>query len=56
LTTEKIRQQVRESVAKLRQRRREAGLVRQDVWAKPEDWPKIREIEAKLKAERMKDE
>ena len=31
------------------------GLVSRGVWAHPDDWPKIRELEAELKACRLKE-
>jgi len=40
---------------KEREHKKELGLVSRDVWAHPDDWPKIRELEAKLKSCRLKD-
>lgn len=36
-----------ERAAAVRKRRKAAGLVRRDVWALEEDWPEIRDIEAR---------
>lgn len=38
-----------------RARKKEMGLVDRIVWAHPDDWPKIRELEAELKSCRLKD-
>jgi Fic family protein len=35
-----------------RDRKAELGLVRRDVWAHPDDWPQIRELEQALMAGR----
>jgi len=39
---------------KERERKAELGLVRRDVWAHPDDWPKIRELEKKFQKNRLK--
>lgn len=41
-----------ERMARLRSRRLAAGLVRRDVWAHPDDWEAIRELERKLREAR----
>ncbi len=38
-----------------RDRKKELGLVSREVWAHPNDWPKIRELESELKVCRLKD-
>jgi len=52
MTTPTRRQQIAEAFARLSAKRKEAGLVRRSVWAHPDDWPQIRALEARLKAER----
>jgi len=37
-----------------RARKKEMGLIDRIVWAHPDDWPKIRELETELKDERFK--
>lgn len=39
---------------KERERKAELGLVRRDVWAHPDDWPEIRELEKRLQKDREK--
>ena len=41
-----------ERVEKLRQERLELGLKRREVYAHDEDWPKIKELAAKLQRKR----
>lgn len=36
-----------------RERMTEAGFKRRDLWAHPDDWPDIRELEKKLKDKRL---
>ena len=38
------------------ERKKAMGLVRRDVWARPDDWPKIRKLEAELKQCRLQDD
>jgi hypothetical protein len=38
----------------LRTRKKEMGLVRRDVFAHPDDWPEIRNLEKKLQNKRVK--
>ena len=35
-----------------RERKRALGLVRRDVYAHPDDWPKLKALEQKLRAKR----
>ena len=37
-----------------RDRKKELGFVRRDVWAHPDDWPAIRDLEKKLYKKREK--
>ena len=37
------------------ERKKAMGFVSRGVWAHPDDWPKIRELEAELKSCRLKD-
>lgn len=41
-----------EKQARFAARKRAAGLVRQSVWARPENWPLIRELESALQKPR----
>ena len=57
MTTPARRKQIREAAARLRAKRKEAGLVRKDVWAHPDDWPAIKALEeANLKLRKVLDE
>lgn len=38
------------------ERKKAMGLVNRGVWAHPDDWPKIRKLEAELKQCRLKEE
>jgi len=48
LTTEKQKQANRASQKRFREARKNSGMIRGDVWAFPQDWEKIRKLEAKL--------
>lgn len=37
-----------------RQRKKDAGLIRRDVWAHPDDWPVLRKLEEDLQNKRIK--
>lgn len=52
--TEKRPMTAAERNQKTRDKRKALGLLRRDVWAHPDDWPKIRELEAELKSCRLK--
>lgn len=49
---EKHRAQSREGVARLRERKRAAGLVLKQVWVHPDDWPEIRDTIDRKASER----
>ncbi len=52
MTTPARRKQIAEASARLRAKRKEAGLVRSDVWAHPDDWAEIRALEKRLAEQR----
>ncbi len=39
----------------MRERKKAAGLVRRDFWARPEDWPTVRQFEKELQEKFFKE-
>ncbi len=54
MTTPSRRKQLSEAAARFRAKRKEAGLIRRDVWAHPDDWDQIRALESRLQSQREK--
>ena len=53
MTTPHRRQQMAEASARLKAKRKEAGLVRVEVWVHPDDLPKITALAEKLRKKRV---
>jgi hypothetical protein len=51
MTTEKQKKANRESQKRFREARKNSGMIRGDVWALPEHWPKIRQVEKECQIE-----
>lgn len=47
---------IKERMARLHKRKKDKGLTRRDVWAKPKHWPAIKELEKTLQEKNLDDQ